>query len=257
MTLNEFKIIYYWEYAHRLLARIIGIVAIIPLLVITYKYKKSVNYNKKYYSIFALICLQGLIGWLMVSSGLIDNIDVSHYRLALHLSLALIILSLIFWFMLNNSKTEKFNDKLDNNFLNLFFLLIIIQIILGALLAGLNGGLIYNSWPDMNGNFIPSDISGNDLYSIKSTNNPSIIQFYHRITAYLIFIFLIFLNYLYIKKKLNIKTLVIFNSAILLQIVLGIYTLVTGVKIEYASLHQLGSVFVLISFINIYYKNIN
>tara|TARA_B100000768_G_scaffold170199_1_gene176382 strand:- start:257 stop:838 length:582 start_codon:yes stop_codon:yes gene_type:complete len=193
----------------------------------------------------------------MVKSGLIDNTDVSHYRLASHLSVALIVLSLTFWFILNNFKISKFDIKISSNFLIFFLIIIIIQVILGAFLAGLNGGLLYNSWPDMNGNFIPDDVVKSDLFKTDSLNNASVIQFYHRLFAYTLIIFLIILNYLFYKKKIKSKSIVIFNIAILFQIILGIITLITGVKIYYASLHQLGSVFVLSSFLFIYYKNTN
>jgi heme a synthase len=257
MTVDEFKIIFYWEYAHRLLARFIGIIAIIPLLFISYKHKNTFFYNKKYFIIFGLISLQGLIGWLMVISGLVENTDVSHYRLALHLFIALTILSLVFWFILENLNIIKFKNKLNDNFLKIFFFLIIIQIIFGVFLAGLNGGLLYNSWPDMNGSFFPDDIVRKDLYNSDFSSDPSVVQFYHRIIAYIIIIFLIILNYFFFVLKIQSKPIIIFNFAILFQIFIGILTLITGVKIYYASLHQLGSVFVLSSFLFIYYKNIS
>jgi len=191
----------------------------------------------------------------MVKSGLVNNTDVSHYRLALHLTVAFIILSIIFWFILQNLEINKFKNKLPQNILWIFLSLIIIQIILGAFLAGLNGGLLYNTWPDMNGNILPNDIIRKDLYSFRSSNNPSVVQFYHRIIAYLIIFYLILLNYLFFKHSLNYKALIILNFAVLLQIIIGIITLITGVKIVYASLHQLGSILVLTSFIFIIYKN--
>ena len=257
MSIDEFKVIYFWEYAHRLIARLIGLFAIIPLIYIYFKYKSQLIKDFKYLSIFALICFQGFIGWFMVKSGLIENTDVSHYRLALHLSIALIILSLIFWFILENLKIKKFISKVNNNFLIFFLILIFFQIILGAFLAGLNGGLVYNSWPDMNGNFLPNDIDKYDLYNSQILDNPSVIQFYHRLSAYILIIFLIILNYRFYVNKIELNSILIFNLAILTQIILGILTLVTGVKIYYASLHQLGSVFVLISFLNIFYRNTN
>src|SRR6056300_891118 len=225
MTLSEFKVIYYWEYGHRILARLIGLFSIIPMIYLFFKFKKERKNIFKYSVIFILICVQGFVGWFMVSSGLIENTDVSHYRLTLHLSLALTILS------------------------------IILQIVLGAFLAGMDGGLIYNSWPDMNGNFLPNDISNIDLFLYSSLDNPSVVQFYHRFTAYLLFISLLFLNFYTYRAKIDFKPVLILNIAIFVQIVLGIFTLITGVKITYASLHQLGSVFVLISFLYIKYKN--
>jgi cytochrome c oxidase assembly protein subunit 15 len=193
----------------------------------------------------------------MVKSGLVNNTDVSHYRLASHLSVALIILSLTFWFILQNFNINKFSIKINNRFLSLFLIIILIQIILGAFLAGLNGGLLYNSWPDMNGHFIPDDINSTDFLKTTSFNNASIVQFYHRTLAYIIIIFLLVLNYFFYLKKLKSKSILILNFTIFFQIILGIVTLITGVKIYYASLHQLGSVLVLTSFLYIYYKNTN
>ena len=255
MTLSEFKVIYYWEYGHRILARLIGLFSIIPMIYLFFKFKKERKNIFKYSVIFILICVQGFVGWFMVSSGLIENTDVSHYRLALHLSLALTILSIIFWFIMETIKISPFKKKFNNSFLNFFFILIILQIILGAFLAGMDGGLIYNSWPDMNGNFLPNDINNIDLFLYSSLDNPSVVQFYHRFTAYLLFISLLFLNYYTYRTKIDFKPVLILNIAIFVQIVLGIVTLITGVKITYASLHQLGSVFVLTSFLYIKYKN--
>jgi cytochrome c oxidase assembly protein subunit 15 len=255
MTLSEFKVIYYWEYGHRILARLIGLFSIIPMIYLFFKFKKERKNIFKYSLIFILICVQGFVGWFMVSSGLIENTDVSHYRLALHLSLALTILSIIFWFIMETIKISPFKIKFNNSFLNLFFILIILQIVLGAFLAGMDGGLIYNSWPDMNGNFLPNDINNIDLFLYSSLDNPSVVQFYHRFTAYLLFISLLFLNYYTYRTKIDFKPVLILNIAIFVQIVLGIVTLITGVKITYASLHQLGSVFVLTSFLYIKYKN--
>ena len=255
MTLSEFKVIYYWEYGHRILARLIGLFSIIPMIYLFFKFKKERKNIFKYSLIFILICIQGFVGWFMVSSGLIENTDVSHYRLALHLSLALTILSIIFWFIMGTIEISAFKVKFNNSFLNLFFILIVLQIVLGALLAGMDGGLIYNSWPDMNGNFLPNDINNIDLFLYSSLDNPSVVQFYHRFTAYLLFISLLFLNYYTYRTKIDFKPVLILNIAIFVQIVLGIVTLITGVKITYASLHQLGSVFVLTSFLYIKYKN--
>ena len=193
----------------------------------------------------------------MVMSGLINNTDVSHFRLALHLSVALVILSLIFWFILDNLNISKFTYKINNKFLTLFLFLILVQVILGAFLAGLNGGLLYNSWPDMNGKFVPDDINKFDLFNSKSFNNASVVQFYHRFVAYVLIIFLIILNYFFYIKKIKYRSIIVLNFTILFQVILGILTLITGVKIYYASLHQLGSILVLTSFIFIYYKNIN
>ena len=257
MTLNEFKVIFYWEYTHRLLARLVGLFSLIPLIIFSLRFKNVKNYSNKYYLIFLLICLQGFIGWYMVSSGLIQNNDVSHFRLSIHLSLALFILCLIFWFILDIFKVEKFKKKLSNLLVLFILKLIVLQIIFGAFLSGLDGGLIYNSWPDMNGGFFPNDIKFNDLISSQLFNNPSIIQFLHRSTAYLLLFFILILNYFYIKQKYDFKYVLFFDVAILIQILLGIITLISGVEIRYASLHQIGSILVLSTYFLILYKNSN
>ena len=257
MTLAEFKVIFYWEYAHRLLARFVGLFTLIPLIIFNLKYKDRKFYSNKYYWIFSLICLQGFVGWYMVSSGLIENNDVSHFRLSIHLSLALFILSLIFWFILNIYKIEKFHKKISNLLLFFILKLIVLQIILGAFLSGLDGGLIYNSWPDMNGSFLPNDVKYEDVIDTQLLNNPSIIQFLHRFTAYVLLLFIIILNYTFIKNKYGFKSIIFFDVAILIQIFLGILTLISGVEIKYASLHQLGSIFVLTTYLIILYKNFN
>src|SRR5210317_2223665 len=116
MTLSEFKVIYYWEYGHRILARLIGLFSIIPMIYLFFKFKKERKNISKYSVIFILICVQGFVGWFMVSSGLIENTDVSHYRLALHLSLALTILSIIFWFIMETIKISPFKKNLITPF---------------------------------------------------------------------------------------------------------------------------------------------
>jgi cytochrome c oxidase assembly protein subunit 15 len=124
-------------------------------------------------------------------------------------------------------------------------------------LSGLDGGLIYNSWPLMSGSFFPNDVNIKDYLSIQLFYNPSIIQLLHRVVAYMLFLFIIILNYSYFTKRLSFSNILFFDIAILLQIFLGIITLVSGVEIKYASLHQLGSILVLSSYILIIYKNTN
>ena len=255
MSLEEFKVIFYWEYTHRLLARFVGLFTLVPLLFFSLYFKTISYYSNKYYWLFFLVCLQGFIGWYMVSSGLIENNDVSHFRLSIHLSLALFILCLIFWYILDIYKIERFDKKISNLLLLFILKLIVVQIILGAFLSGLDGGLIYNSWPDMNGSFLPNDVGYNDVINTQLLNNPSIIQFLHRVTAYCLLFFIIILNFLIIKNNHGTKNIILFDLAILIQIFLGIVTLLSGVEIKYASLHQLGSIFVLTSYLVILYKN--
>jgi len=187
MTLEEFKFIFWWEFIHRLLGRIIGILFFVPLIYFTFKLSFKNIFNL--YLIFVLICLQGFIGWYMVSSGLVDRIDVSHYRLSLHLLLAFIILSLIFWNYLSLRNIDLSFKKINKNLPIIFLLLILIQIIIGAFVSGMDAGKIYNSWPLMGSGFFPDDNSIKNLFKLSVFNDPSLVQFIHRFLAYLILLF--------------------------------------------------------------------
>ena len=156
MTIEDFKIIFWWEWAHRFLGRLIGIFFLIPLVLFSFKvgFKKLTNL----YLIFILICIQGIIGWYMVSSGLVDRVDVSHFRLSIHLIIAFIILSLILWNYLKLKNIILPNDKINLLIPNFFLFLIFIQILLGAFVSGLDAGKIYNSWPLMNTSYFPLPI---------------------------------------------------------------------------------------------------
>ena len=143
MTLSEFKVIFWWEWAHRFLGRLIGLGYLIPLIYFSFKIKITQLFNL--YFIFFLICFQGFIGWYMVSSGLVDRVDVSHFRLSLHLFVAFLILSLIYWNYLKINISRNITKKL-NVFIPLFFLILIfLQISIGAFVSGMDAGKIYNS----------------------------------------------------------------------------------------------------------------
>tara|TARA_A100001015_G_scaffold12260_1_gene14486 strand:+ start:2616 stop:3641 length:1026 start_codon:yes stop_codon:yes gene_type:complete len=258
MTLNEFKIIFYWEYLHRILARLIGLFFIIPL----FFFYISKRIKKKYISIcfiiFGLIVLQGIVGWYMVQSGLTQDITVSHYRLSIHLSIAIIIISSIFWLIKNillNTNKLFFKLTINNLPFQIFILLIFIQIIMGAFVSGLDAGKIYQTWPMMGSNYLPDDLVSKKITSVLEFDNHSLVQFYHRNLAYLITLYIIFLGIFIYKKKianlyLSLKILIFF---LLLQIILGILTLITGLNIYLASMHQITSVLLVLSALNLYY----
>ena len=185
MTLTEFKVIFWWEWIHRFLGRLVGISFLIPL--IYFSYKASFIKLRNHYFIFLLICFQGFIGWYMVSSGLVDRVDVSHFRLSIHLFIAFLILSLIYWNYLKLKPIKILRYKL-NIFIPLFFLILIFaQIVIGAFVSGMDAGKIYNSWPLMNYSYFPDDSKIMNLFTINVFNDPSLVQFIHRNLAYLIF----------------------------------------------------------------------
>ena len=256
MTLDEFKIIFWWEWGHRFLGRMIGLFFLLPLIYFIFRlgFKKT----KPYMLIFVLICAQGFIGWYMVESGLVNKVDVSHFRLSLHLVTAFIILTLILWQIFNirikfNSNNEFVKFKLPE----IFVLLIFLQIIVGAFVSGMDAGKIYNSWPLMGTTFFPNDNNLLSLFKITALSEPSLVQFMHRNLAYIILTVYLITLYVIISQKLTQfnKTILILGLILLLQIVLGILTVISGAQMYIASMHQICSI-LLVSF-SVYFLFIN
>ena len=255
MTLQEFKIIFWWEWGHRFLGRVIGISFLIPLIYFSFKIKFYKLLNL--YLIFFLICFQGFVGWYMVSSGLVDRVDVSHFRLSIHLLIAFLILSLIFWNYLKTKIINKNTVKI-NAFLPLIFLILVfIQIVVGAFVSGMDAGKIYNSWPLMGNTYFPNDNDFKDLFKLSAFSDPSLVQFMHRNLAYLIMFFYFFIFYKIYKNKIYdlYKSINILGFFIILQIVLGIYTVIYGAQLYIAAMHQLSSIFLVSSCIYFFYIN--
>jgi len=260
MTLNEFKVIFWWEYIHRLLGRLIGILFILPL--IYFSYKKYINKKEIFHFsiIFILICFQGFLGWYMVKSGLVDRTDVSHYRLSMHLTLAFIIYILLLWnyLKIKNEKLRVFRKIPILSWLFLIFL--IIQISIGALVSGLDAGKIYQTWPLMNETYFPDDSNFQDLIFSDFSKNPSLVQFIHRNVAYfIIFLFLIISFFVFKNKELSHlrKITVIIFFMLCVQTVLGILTILSGADILLASMHQIGSIFLVTTTLIFVFKNSN
>ena len=255
MTMQEFKVIFWWEWAHRFMGRIIGIAFLIPLLYFTFKikFKKLINL----YLIFTLICFQGFIGWYMVSSGLIDRVDVSHFRLSIHLLVAFLILSLIFWNYLKIKVKNNFQNTINIIFPLSFLFLVFLQISIGAFVSGMDAGKIYNSWPLMGNSIFPDDNSIINLFKLSAFSDPSLVQFIHRKLAYLIGLFYLYLLfYIYKNKKSDLyKSVNILGFFIILQIILGILTLLYGAQILIASMHQISSIFLVASCIYFLFIN--
>ena len=255
MSLKEFKVIFWWEFIHRFLGRLIGIFFILPL--IFFSIKLGFNKTKNLYTIFILICFQGFIGWYMVSSGLVDRVDVSHYRLSLHLFLAFIILSLIYWNFLKCSNINYSQDKIKNFLPITFLLLIFIQIIIGVFVSGMYAGKIYNSWPLMGSSYFPDDNSITNLLNLSAFDDPALVQFMHRNLAYFILLFYFFILINVYKNKLStfFKVINIIGLLLFLQIILGIITLLSGAQMIVSSMHQISSIFLVSS--SIYFLFLN
>ena len=261
MDLEEFKVIFYWEYFHRILARLIGLVFLIPLIYFHFNKKINNKYLKPCYLIFILILFQGLVGWYMVISGLVNNVTVSHYRLSLHLGIAISIICILYWQILINKQVE--NKKFFSiskerfPFLILIFL-IFLQILLGAFVSGLDAGSIYQTWPLMGNTYVPNDLNLEKVSHFLNFDNHSLIQFYHRNFAYFIFFYICILSlYIYKNEKEKIyKPLAFLLFILFIQVSLGIYTLLSNLNIHIASLHQITSVILILSAINLYYSKI-
>ena len=255
MTLQEFKVIFWWEWAHRFLGRLIGLCYLIPLIYFSFKVKISKILDL--YFIFFLICFQGFIGWYMVSSGLVDRVDVSHFRLSIHLLIAFLILSLIFWNYLKFQNYKYISDGINSIIPFIFLVLILTQIVIGAFVSGMDAGKIYNSWPLMGGTYFPNDNKIENLFKLSAFSDPSLVQFIHRNLAYVIGFFYVLIFFKVYKNKINklYRSVNVLGFFIILQIILGIFTIILGAQIYIAAVHQVSSIFLVTSSIYFFFIN--
>mgnify|MGYP001298859429 FL=1 len=249
MTLDAFKTIYLWEWGHRQLGRVIGLVWFVGFFWLLITRNIPDGWKGKFFIIGVLIGFQGLVGWWMVYSGLMAEMtDVASYRLATHLGMAFCIVGLILWFiLLLERKAEALmlgrrnRDKTLSIYMNLFLVALFFQIILGALVAGIDAGTAYTDWPFMAGEIFPSDYLAFDGFLGNFLENPAAVQFNHRVSAYALTLIGI-LTWLRSRKS-PIKFLRNCHSFLLLvlssQVVLGIVTVIYGAPYQIAILHQL------------------
>ena len=247
MTLEEFKFIYFWEWFHRFFARIIGVIFLVPLLFIIFKKQFPMQYVANIFLIGLFLMTQAVVGWYMVKSGLVDRVDVSQYRLSLHLTLAFIILGLIFYTLLMFF-SERFDYydfmKIDKILLSLF-ILIFFQIIYGAFVSGTDSGLLYNTWPFYNGNLLPNIMIVNNEYINNFFENKELILFVHRTFAVILFGVVIYLNFLIISNFVQIQTLIliiIFDIIFLIQGAIGVLMTFQNIPWHLALAHQGNSI---------------
>ena len=247
MTLSGFKVIFWWEWVHRQLGRLIGLTILLPLIYFTFK--DGLWILKKYGIIFLIVCFQGFLGWYMVSSGLVNRIDVSHYRLSIHLVTAFLILSIVFWNYLELTQLKINQISIKLYLIKSFLVLLFIQLTIGAFVSGMDAGTIYNTWPLMGSSYFPDDSKFIEFLNINVFDNPSIVQFIHRNLAYLIvliYIYLLIFVFNHPNKTFR-KPILIIGISLFLQIILGVLTILSGVKIIYASLHQINSILIVLS----------
>ncbi|TWO32678.1 heme A synthase [Seonamhaeicola sediminis] len=250
-TLQDFKDIYFWEWLHRVIGRLIGLVFFIPFMYFLIRKQLSKPTIKKAIVLLLMGGFQGFLGWYMVKSGLVDNPDVSHYRLAAHLTTAFITFAYTFWVALDLifTKSKPINKKF-RNLVRWGLLVLLIQIIYGAFVAGLDAGFIHNHWPMMSeGKFMHSTVYIEKEPLLKNfIEGKSGVQFLHRILAYIVvlFVFLIWKKSksltLTTYQSKGIKTLNIF---VLLQFLLGVFTILLQVPVWLGVAHQVGAFFLL------------
>jgi cytochrome c oxidase assembly protein subunit 15 len=251
MSLAEFKTIFWWEWSHRLLGRVIGAVYLLPFLFFLWRGALNGELKRRLWMIFGLGALQGAVGWWMVASGLSQRVEVSQYRLATHLVLALLIFAAIVWTLrrLTDRPLPTAPSRLKITGV-LLLVLTLVQLYLGALVAGLRAGRVYNTWPDIDGAFIPSAarLWFEEPWWRNLFDNTLTVQFEHRMTAYALLVLAILHAADAVRSRAG--TAVIggawwLAAAIGLQATLGILTLLHQVPIDLALTHQAVAIVVL------------
>ncbi len=244
MTLSEFKYIFWWEYGHRVLGRLIGIVFIIPFIYFALKKYFS---NEELYSYSFLLFLggaQGIIGWWMVKSGLDVNPYVSHLRLAVHLIIAQIILSLIAYLFLKRLDIGIYKNNFSShkNFFIFFNIIIFFTVIYGAFMAGLDAGKSFNTWPKMGDNYIPENLIFIEDRLFGFFDNSVFIHFFHRALAYLSFLTILYMCFKHfrgIENKYQKIHFLIVLFLVLIQLFIGVFVVLSNVQVSLGSIHQI------------------
>ncbi len=244
MTLSEFKYIFWWEYGHRVLGRLIGIIFIIPFIYFALKKYFS---NEELYSYSFLLFLggaQGIIGWWMVKSGLDVNPYVSHLRLAVHLIIAQIILSLIAYLFLKRLDIGIYKNNFSSHktFFIFFNIIIFFTVIYGAFMAGLDAGKSFNTWPKMGDNYIPENLIFIEDRLFGFFDNSIFIHFFHRALAYLSFLTILYMCFKHFKgieNKYQKIHFLILLFLVLIQLFIGVFVVLSNVQVFLGSIHQI------------------
>ncbi|GHF27793.1 heme A synthase [Kordiimonas sediminis] len=256
MSLEEFKGIFYWEWGHRLLGRLIGVFFLVPFLYFLWRKKVPEGLTPRLFGLFILGGLQGGLGWYMVKSGLVNEPNVSHFRLTAHLSLALIIFSALLWTALSlvRESYETVSDRFRK--LTIFTLFILsLQIILGGFVAGLKAGYIMNTWPLMEGQFVPDVLFAMDPWWSNLVSNAVTLQFNHRMGAYLLFVLAGLIWYMARSESRAVQSAAnMLFAVIILQIIIGVIMLLMHIPVSWGTFHQGGGVVVIGALLNLIHK---
>jgi cytochrome c oxidase assembly protein subunit 15 len=250
MSLSQFKTIFWWEWSHRLLGRVIGLVYLLPFLYFLWRGALRAELRRRLWIIFGLGALQGAVGWWMVASGLSQRIEVSHYRLATHLVLALLIYAAIVWTLRRLGEGEPIAAPARLKITSYVLVAVtFVQLYLGALMAGLRAGFVYNTWPDIDGSFIPSAarLWFDSPWWRNLFDNTLTVQFEHRMTAYALFALALLHAFDAVRSRAGGAAggASWLAAVITLQATLGILTLLNQVPIALALPHQAVAIAVL------------
>ncbi|WP_424956519.1 COX15/CtaA family protein [Hyphomicrobium sp. 1Nfss2.1] len=253
MDLEAFKSIYWWEWSHRFLGRFIGVAFALPFLFFWLTGRLRGSFALKCLGVLALGGLQGAIGWYMVMSGLVDRVDVSQYRLALHLLTAFSILALLVWLALEaGPSTDRIRLQTLTDWQRrtawALFVLVFVQSGLGALVAGTKAGLTYNTWPLMDGKLVPSGLLAETPWYLNFFENVATVQFDHRMVAYVV-VLLAIAHLASLVRSADDERIVgsaaLLAGCVVAQMLVGIWTLLSGVPLELGLAHQAGAAIVI------------
>ena len=250
MSLEAFKFIYWWEWSHRFLGRFIGVAFALPLAAFWISGRLPPRLAPKLVGVLALGALQGAVGWYMVRSGLVDRVDVSHYRLALHLGLAFLILALVVWLALGvQDGMGAATSKTHRRVAMLLVALVLLQVVLGALVAGLKAGLAYNTWPLMDGKLVPNGLGALSPWWLNLFENVTTVQFNHRMAAYVLALAALWHAMALARgagEPVVARSGAVLAAAVVAQMALGIWTLLWSVPLWLGLAHQAGAAGVLV-----------
>lgn len=256
MDLAGFRFIYFWEWAHRQLGRIIGLAYAVPFLILLLSKRLPQGRGFALFSVLVLIGIQGAIGWWMVYSGLQEGmVSVSQYRLATHLGMAFIILGVLLWLFLDARRGWSIrHGKGSNGIAPLFLVLVFIQIIAGAFVAGTGSGKTFNTWPLMDGGFVPSGYWFQSPAWRNLFENAAAIQFNHRLLAYILLLLFVWLAVKLWRETTMRTPILILGVFLFWQIVLGIWTLLAIAPLNLSLLHQFSSILVFLTAVWMTYR---
>ena len=241
MSISDFQFIFWWEWTHRVLGRAVGVAALMPMaLVLIGRGSKSKRMFTMLLAVPVLVGLQGALGWYMVASGLVDRVSVSQYRLAAHLTLAALIFAITFWVYFSLNQRHRWLGSGAQALALVIAALVLLQIAAGGFVAGLDAGQGYNTWPLMDGAWVPSGLLAAQPWWSNLFENALTVQFDHRMLAYLVFALVTVQAMITRQTSANVLL-----ALVLLQALLGISTLLLQVPLPLALFHQAGALVVL------------